>query len=125
MNGFAYYNPNENGDYQHDCVIRAYSFFFGKTWKEAFVEAMQFCAERGLVRFNYASVFNQYLEHNGYKRCRTPMKGMTVGQFRDNFAEKEKCYLISCPRHFTVVFRKDIVDIRDCSRLRVMAYWER
>lgn len=124
MNGFAYYNPNENGDYQHDCVIRAYSFFFGKTWKEAFLDAMQFCAEHGLVRFNFPSVFNKYLESKGHKRHRTPRKGMTVGQFRDEFAVDGKCYIVYCPRHFTVIFRKEIVDIGDCSRLKVIAYWE-
>lgn len=124
MNGFAYYNPNPDGDFMNDCVIRAYAFFFGVSWKKAFLDAMQFCAERGLVRFNFPSVFNKYLESKGYKRHRTPRRGMTVGQFRDEFAVEGKCYIVSCPRHFTVVFQKDIVDIADCSKLRVIAYWE-
>lgn len=125
MNGFAYYNPNPQGDYTHDCVIRAYSFFFGVTWKKAFFDAMKFCYQKGLVRFNYPSVYNKYLESKGYKRHRTPRKGMTVGEFRDEFADVGKCYIISCNKHFTVVFQKDIIDIGDCSDFIVIAYWER
>ena len=125
MNGFCYFNPNEKGDYKHDCVIRAYSFFFGTTWKKAFLDTMQFCADRGLVRFNYASVFNLYLEHKGYKRHRSPKKGMTVAQFRDEYAEMGKCYIISCSHHFSIIWKKDIIDIGDCSDYTLKAYWER
>ena len=125
MNGFAYYNPNQKGDYTHDCVIRAYAYFFGVTWENAFHDTMQFCLERGLVRFNFPCVYNKYLENKGYKRHRVPRKGMTVGQFRDEFAEADKKYILSCPKHFTVISQKDIIDIGDCSELRVIAYWER
>lgn len=125
MNGFVFYNPNPDGDFMHDCVIRAYSFFLGMTWKAAALDAFRYCIEHGFVRFNYPSVYNKYLESKGYVRHRVPRKGMTVGQFRDEFAEEGKCYILSCPKHFTLIFCKDILDIGDCSKLRVIAYWVR
>lgn len=126
MNGFAYYNPNPKGlTNAYDCVVRAYTYFFGVTWHKAFFDAINWCAERGLVRWNFPSIYTQYLKDKGYQRHRAPRKGITVGQFRDEFADINKTYIISGPHHLTIIAQKDILDLGDCSNMVMFAYWER
>lgn len=125
MNSFLFFNANPLNKRVGDCVIRAFSFFFGVSWKKAFMDLICWCTERGLVNFNYRSVFNEYLKEQGFLRHKAPRKGMTVAEFRDEFAEEEETYLVSVKRHMTIVFRKDIVDTWDCSNKIVDGYWQR
>ncbi len=126
MNGYAYYNPNPKGlTNANDCVVRALAFFFGYTWNKAFFEILNWCAYRGLVRWNYPSIYTKYMKEMGYTRHRAPLKGITVGQFRDKYADINKTYIIYCHRHLTVISQKDILDLGDCSEMVMNGYWER
>ena len=126
MNGFAYYNPNPvNRIDGYDCVVRAFAFFFGVTWMRALFDIVTWCANRGLVRFNYRSSYNVYLEEKGFKRHKPPKKGLSVGQFRDEYADVYKTYIVSGPHHLTIINNKDILDISDCSEMKMDGYWVR
>jgi hypothetical protein len=112
-----------------DCVYRGLSWFLGISWREAVDDIVRWCADRGIVSFNYKGTINKYLKDKGYEYHTVPRKGMTVGEFCDNFAEKGKTYLIHCQRHVTIVqYIEDyggsaIVDTWDCSDKKVEAYF--
>ena len=123
---FSYYNPNPAGRTDaNDCVVRALAFFFGVTWMKAFFDIATWCANQGLVRFNYRSAYNAYLKETGYERRRPPDKGISVGQFRDEYAEEGRIYIVSTPRHLSVVSDKTLFDIGDCSNMAMDGYWIR
>lgn len=121
-----YYNPNPaNRTDAYDCVVRAFAYFFGVTWMKAFIDLVVWCANHGLVRFNYRSSYNRYLEEKGYPRHKSPRKGMTVREFCSEFAEAGKTYIVSGPHHLTIVSEKEIYDITDTSEMKVDGYWVR
>lgn len=125
MSNYYYYNPNPLKIHTGDCVIRAFAFFFGVTWRKAFLDLIEWCADRGLVKFNYRSVYGKYLEEKGFARNKAPEKGISVARFRDNYADINKIYIIQCPRHLTIIHQKNIIDTFDCSDRTVEGYWER
>ena len=126
MANYYYINPNPKGLHTRDCVIRAFAFFFGTTWREAFMDLINWCAERGLVDFNYRSVYNEYLKEKGYNRRSCPEKGMTVSQFMTDFADDNAVYIVSCKqRHLTIVHNKDVLDTFDCRQMTVDGYWRK
>lgn len=125
MEKFYYWNPNPKKLHTDDCVIRAFSYFFGITWRKSFFDLIEWCADRGLVKFNFRSVYNKYLEEKGYLRHKAPFKGITVGRFRDEYAKEGKCYIISCKRHLTIIHDKALIDIGDCSDIEMDGYWLR
>ena len=125
MADFEYYNANPKGLRTGDCVIRAFSFFFGTTWRSAFDDLLSWCADRGLVNFNYRSSYNKYLSEKGYERHRTPKKGLTVCGFCNHFAESGKTYIVSMKGHLTIVQDGKIIDTWDCSDKVIDGYWER
>lgn len=120
-----YFNANPMNRRTGDCVIRAFSVFLGTTWRKAFMELIEWCADRGYVLFNYRSVYNKYLEEKGYKKTRAPFKGITVAQFVEHYAQEYNLYMLQCPRHVTIIRGKELVDTWDCSHLEVQGFWIR
>lgn len=120
--GYFYYNANPKGIRTGDCVVRALSYFLGMTWKETLFSLVNWGAERGLVLFHYRSFYNKYLFERGYKKERV-LKGCTVREFCELYAEDGKCYLLQCPHHVTIIHDKDIIDTWDCEHLKVDGYW--
>lgn len=114
-----------------DCVYRALAFFLDVTWREALDELVAWAADQGLTSFNYRSVYTAFLLEKGYQRHRVPCKGITVSEFCDRFVEKGKMYILSCPRHLTIVewpehlLEPIIVDTWDCGGKVVDGYWEK
>ena len=125
MTKYNYYNPNPCKIHIGDCVIRAFAFFFGATWRKAFLDIITWCADRGLVNFNFRSVYNKYLEEKGYQRHKAPEKGITVARFIEEYAENGMTYIVSMPRHLTIIHDKVLYDIGDCSSRKMDGYWER
>lgn len=122
---FLYHNLNPKGIHTRDCVIRAFAFFFGVTWREAFLDLINWCADRGRVDFNYRSAYYDYLKEKGYPKHKAPEKGMTVEDFRDRYAKEGKTYIIQGKRHLTIISDQTIYDIGDCSLMVMDNYWER
>ena len=122
---FRYYNTNPLKKETGDCVVRALAFFLGVTWRKAFLNIIAWCADQGLVSFNYRRTYTMYLKEIGYRRNRVPRKGMTVGEFRDGIAEKGRTYIISIPHHLTVIQDGVLYDTWDCSEKIMDGYWVR
>lgn len=131
MADWVRYNVNPLGRRTGDCVYRALSVFLDISWRQAVNDLVSWAADRGLTNFNYRSTYNEFLKEKGYIRHRAPEKGITVEQFIDRFAEKDKTYILSCPRHLTIVHSDDaecipyLVDTWDCRSRIVDGYWVR
>lgn len=131
MSALLYVNMNPLRRRTGDCVYRALSFFLDVSWRQLLDELVGWAADRGLTNFNFRSTYNEFLKEKGYVRHRAPEKGMTVGRFCAEFAEPGMVYVVSCPRHLTVVKwigwagRPMIVDTWDCSSKIVDGYWVR
>lgn len=122
---YFYYNANPKGIRTGDCVVRGISYFLGMNWIDTLHSLVNWGAERGLVLFHYRGFYNQYLVEKGYKKKKVPNKEWTVNDFCNYYAEDNKCYLIQCPRHITVIHSKNIIDSWDCGHLKVLGFWER
>ena len=125
MAKFVYYNLNPKQLHTNDCFVRALAHFFGVTWCKAFLDIIEWCADRGWVDWNYRSKYYGYLAERGFERQKTPERGMTVGRFCDEFAEEGKVYMVQIKRHMVIVDNKEILDIWDCSDGIVEHYWVR
>lgn len=126
MKDFIYYNLNPQQKHTGDCVVRAFAFFLGMTWKRAFLDLIMYCADKGVVNFNYRSTYYAYLQEKGYvKRKLFCTHKISVGEFCEKYAEEGKTYLIQVKGHMTIVCERDVYDTWDC-RDRIMDfYWER
>lgn len=132
---FVPYNCNPQGRRIRDCVYRALSRFLCISWREAVDDLVSWAADRGLTNFNYSSTYTPYLKEKGYIRHKAPRKGITVREFCEQYAEKGKLYILSCPRHLTIAeWAPDahktysscvVVDSWDCRSETVNGYWER
>lgn len=125
MVDFVYYNSNPKNLHTNDCIVRALSYFFGVTWRKAFDDIVAWCADRGLVDWNYRSKYYMYLSEQGFCRHKVCDKSLTVGKFCEEFAEEGKLYMVQIKRHVTIVHNKEIIDTWDCSDRQVDCYWER
>lgn len=125
------YNANPLGRRTGDCVYRALSVFLDIPWRQAVDDLVRWAADRGLTNFNYRSTYNEYLKEKGYSRHRVPEKGISVEEFIDRFAEQGKTYILSCPRHLTIVKSDNdidnddlyLIDTWDCRTKTVDGYW--
>lgn len=126
MKQFVYYNLNPLQNHTGDCVVRAFAFFLGIPWKRAFLDLIMWCADRGVVNFNYRSTYYDYLKEKGFVKKKLPFKSkITVGEFCERIAEEGKTYLIQVKRHMTIVCERDVLDVWDCRDREVEFYWER
>ena len=68
---YVFKNPNPNGSYVGDCVIRAISIATGKEWDEVYLELMLIGYEiKDMPNAN--EVWGLYLRHNGFTRESIP-----------------------------------------------------
>ncbi len=120
---YTYKNLNPQQKRTGDCVVRAMAYFFGVDWRTAFYSLITYCADHAVVTFNYRSTYTAFLKEKGYRRMRAPEKGMTVGRFRDEYAEEGKMYLLQVPRHLTIIDDRVLIDTWDCSDRKLEGYW--
>ena len=123
MKEFYYINLNPLKKRTGDCVVRALAFFFGIPWKEAFFELIKYCADKGLVSFNYISTYTAFLKDKGYVRHKAPYKGISIGEFCEKVADDDFVYLIHTKRHMTIICDRNVFDTWDCREKEVINYW--
>ena len=116
---YLYYNNNPYNNHTGDCVYRGLAYFMNETWKSAVMRLVRNAIVNGFVNFNYTTNIVSFMERWEYKRLKVPRKGMTVGEFGDEYAKNGEVYMIHIPkpRHITIIddcVLKDIWDCRDC-----------
>jgi hypothetical protein len=123
---YVYYNLNPEKKHVRDCVYRAIAAFMNIPWKSAVKVMMYHAIKDGNVNFNYTTNIVDYLENQGYKRHKSPKKGLRVCEFEE-YIKPNKMYLIHTvkPQHLTIVDSCEggtIYDIWDCG-LSVMDWY--
>jgi len=118
-------NPNPNGLYTGDCVVRALSYALGKSWHETFIGL----AIQGLIDGDMPSsnrVWGNYLKNHGYSMkpiVSDCSECYTVNDFcRDHPKGK---YILGTGDHALVVSDGNVYDAWDSSRENPIFYFSK
>ena len=125
---FFYFNYNPKQKHVRDCVYRAMAYFFGKSWRDAVQMLVDFNCDKGLVNFTHITNITDFMSSKGFTRYKVPQKGMTVGEFVNDYAKEGNIYVLYTirPLHLTIVDEnKDLTDTWDCSDREIKYYWFR
>lgn len=116
-------NPNPNGSYVGDCVIRALSIANNKSWYETYIEL---CLQ-GLLLYDMPSsnrVWNEYLKTEGYTRHVIPNTCPECYTIRDFCNEYFKgTYILGTGTHVVAVIDGDYYDTWDSGDESPIFYW--
>lgn len=116
-------NPNPNGSYVGDCVIRALSIANNKSWYETYIEL---CLQ-GLLLYDMPSsnrVWNEYLKTEGYTRHVIPDTCPECYTIRDFCNEYFKgTYILGTGTHVVAVIDGDYYDTWDSGDESPICFW--
>lgn len=114
---FKFYQPNDKQELSYDCVIRALSKAFNKSWLEVFDELVKIARTLQVV-LNEDKCFNEYLKDYPLKKIKKSKP--TIKEF----AKVHKgTYIVRAPNHLVAVDNGDYFDCWDCGDLKVYKYW--
>lgn len=122
---FIHVNPNPNGSYVGDCVIRALSIATNKTWHEIYIELTL----QGLVLCDMPSsnrVWGEYLKTQGYHRFIIPdtcPQCYTVKDFCEDYPEGT--YILGTGTHVITVIDGNYYDSWDSGDELPIYYWKK
>lgn len=118
-------NPNPNGSYVEDCVVRAISIVTGKTWDETFINL---CLQAYLMK-NMPSVnkvWGNYLASIGFVREQLPNTCPDCYTVRDFCYDNRKgIYLLATGSHVVAVVDGNYCDAWDSGDLMPIEVWRR
>lgn len=120
---FIHRNPNPNGSYVGDCVIRALSIAMQKPWYDIYVDL---CLQ-GLMMYDMPSsnrVWNEYLKTEGYTRHVIPSDCPGCYTVRDFCGEHFKgTYILGTGTHVIAVINGNYFDTWDSGDESPIYYW--
>ena len=120
---FIHRNPNPNGSYVGDCVIRALSIAMQKPWYDVYVDL---CLQ-GLMMYDMPSsnrVWNEYLKTEGYTRHVIPSDCPGCYTVRDFCGEHFKgAYILGTGTHVIAVINGNYFDTWDSGDESPIYYW--
>lgn len=120
---FIHRNPNPNGSYVGDCVIRALSIAMQKPWYDVYVDL---CLQ-GLMMYDMPSsnrVWNEYLKTEGYTRHVIPSDCPGCYTVRDFCGEHFKgTYILGTGTHVIAVINGNYFDTWDSGDESPIYYW--
>lgn len=118
-------NPNPNGSYVGDCVIRALSIAMNKTWHEVYIEL----SIQGLVLCDMPSsnrVWGEYLKSQGYHRYIIPDSCPQCYTVRDFCADSpEGTFILGTGTHVVTVIDGNYYDSWDSGDELPIYYWKK
>lgn len=120
---FVHVNPNPNGSYVGDCVIRALSIALDKSWYETYIEL---CIQ-GLVLCDMPSsnrVWGEVLKSYGYHRDIIPDTCPQCYTLKDFCGEYFKGkYIVGTGTHVVTVIDGNYYDSWDSGDEQPIYYW--
>lgn len=122
---FKFYNPNPQGKNVGDCVIRAITKIFNRSWEQIYLDL---CIQ-GYIMSDWGSanaVWGAYLKSKGFERRLIPddyLNDYTVEEFcKDN---PNGDYILALSSHVICVKNGDYYDSWDSGKEIPLYYWER
>lgn len=120
---FIQYNPNPNGSYVGDCVVRAISIATGQTWYKTYIDV----AMQGLYLCDMPSsnrVWGEYLKSKGYHRYVIPDTCPACYTVED-FCEEHPhgTYILATGTHVLTVINGDYYDSWNSGNEQPIYYW--
>ena len=120
---YIHANPNPQGSYVGDCVIRAIALATDKSWYDVYVDL----AVQGLSMSDMPSsnrVWAEYLKNEGWRRHIIPDTCPECYTVRDFAGEHFKgTYILGTGSHVIAVKNGDIYDSWDSSNETPIVYW--
>ena len=122
---FIQTNPNPNGSYVGDCVVRAIALAEDRTWNETYINL---CLT-GLVMYDMPSsnrVWDEYLKSLGYKKHVVPSdcpKCYTIKDFCGEFFSG--IYIVGTGTHVVCVKDSNYLDTWDSGEETPLLYWSK
>lgn len=117
-------NPNPQGNYTGDCVVRAISIAMDNTWYETYVDL---CLQ-GLAMADMPSsnrVWAEYLKKKGWTRHTVPDDCPGCYTIRDFSGEFFKGrYLVGTGSHLVAVIQGSYYDSWDSGDESALTYWK-
>ena len=122
---FKQTNPNPNGSYVGDCVVRAIALAEDRTWNETYINLCLM----GLVMYDMPSsnrVWDEYLKSLGYKKHVVPSdcpKCYTIKDFCGEFFSGT--YVVGTGTHVVCVKDGSYLDTWDSGEESPLLYWSK
>lgn len=119
---YKHYNPNPHGKFVGDCIIRALTKIFDKSWDNIGLEYFIFAYnEKDMPSSN--AVLKKFLKQNGYKKKLLPdecPECYTVDDFSNDFGLGK--YIVGTGTHIIAIVNGIIYDSWD-SRNEIPLYY--
>lgn len=120
---FKQTNPNPNGSYVGDCVVRAIALADDKSWNETYINL---CLT-GLMMYDMPSsnrVWNEYLKSEGYTKHVVPDDCPRCYSIKDFTSEFFKgTYILGTGTHVVCVKDGNYLDTWDSGDETPIFYW--
>ena len=120
---WKYANPNPKNKHVGDCVIRAVSLAFDKTWVDAYMDIIA----EGLRQLDMPSANHVWATYLLNKGCRmadiSPLENWTIASFTG--AHPEGTYILATGSHVVTVIDGDYYDTWDSgSETPIFVFWK-
>ena len=122
---FVYYNPNPEGKYNGDCVIRALTILFNDSWDNVYLDlCMQGAFMHDMPDSN--AVWGKYLRLNGFRHYSLPDTCPECYTIKDFCRDYPKgTFMVATGSHVVAIIDGNYYDTGDSGNEVPVYYWRK